>query len=113
MAYDETLAQRVRDALVAYTGPGITERRMFGGLAFMLDGNMCCCVTDPGLMTRVGPDAYAAALAQPHARLGAGSAGRPGHGRRPVGTDWAGHRVHRHAAAQIGCRPSPQSAPAG
>lgn len=69
MAYDETLAQRVRDALAACAGPGITERRMFGGLAFMLDGNMCCCVTEPGLMTRVGPDAYAAALAQPHAGL--------------------------------------------
>ena len=71
MAYDGTLARRVRDALAAYAGPGIsiTERRMFGGLAFMLRGNMCCCVTEYGLMTRVGPDAYADALAQPHAGL--------------------------------------------
>ena len=70
MAYDETLAQRVRDALAAYVGgPGVTERRMFGGLAFMLRGNMCCCVTQPGLMVRIGRDAYPDALAQPHAGL--------------------------------------------
>lgn len=67
MAFDETLAQRVRDALSDQ--PGITERRMFGGLAFMLHGNMCVCVNQSSLMTRVGPDAYAAALAQPHAGL--------------------------------------------
>ena len=67
MAFDETLAQRVRDALSDQ--PGITERRMFGGLAFMLHGNMCCCVNQSSLMTRVGPDAYTAALAQPHAGL--------------------------------------------
>lgn len=67
MAYDAELARRVRAALS--NRPGITERRMFGGLAFMLDGNMCCCVTEHGLMTRVGPDAYADALAQPHTGL--------------------------------------------
>ena len=65
MAYDETLAQRVKDALSDQ--PGITEKRMFGGLAFMLGGNMCVCVTQSSLMTRVGPDAYEDALAQPHA----------------------------------------------
>ena len=64
MAYDETLAQRVKDALSDQ--PGITERRMFGGLAFMLSRNMCCCVTQSSLMVRVGPDAYEDALAQPH-----------------------------------------------
>ena len=69
MAYDQTLAQRVRDTLAAAIGPGVGERRMFGGLAFMRNGNMCCCVTGRGLMVRVGPDAYADALAQPHAGL--------------------------------------------
>lgn len=65
MAYDETLAARVRADLADRAG--ISERRMFGGLAFMLSGNMCCCVTGHGLMVRVGVDAYEDALAQPHA----------------------------------------------
>lgn len=65
MAYDETLAERVRERLAGRCG--IDERRMFGGRAFMLDGNMCCCVTEHGLMVRVGPDGYEDALAQPYA----------------------------------------------
>lgn len=67
MAYDETLAARVRADLAERAE--IAERRMFGGLAFMMSGNMCCCVTEHGLMVRVGPDAYQDALAQPHAGL--------------------------------------------
>ena len=67
MAYDEMLAARVRAGLAERAE--IAERRMFGGLAFMLSGNMCCCVTEHGLMVRVGPDAYQDALAQPHAGL--------------------------------------------
>ena len=67
MAYDETLAARVRASLAGQSD--IDERRMFGGLAFMLGGNMCCCVTEHGLMVRVGPDAYEDALVQPHARV--------------------------------------------
>ena len=65
MAYDEALAARVRVTLSGRSG--IDERKMFGGLAFMLDGNMCCCVTERGLMVRVGPDGYEDALAQPYA----------------------------------------------
>ena len=65
MAYDESLARGVRAALS--TMAGIEERKMFGGLAFMLDGNMCCCVTSRGLIVRVGADGYAVALAKPHA----------------------------------------------
>ena len=41
---------------------------MFGGIAFLLRGNMLCGVVDRDLMVRVGPDAYAEALARPHAR---------------------------------------------
>ncbi len=71
MAYDETLAQRIR--LVLQDRPAaavaVAERKMFGGLAFMLDGNMCCCVTNQGLMVRVGADGYEDALAQPYAGL--------------------------------------------
>ena len=66
MAYDEALAQRVR-ALLADDST-ITERKMFGGLTFMLRGNMCCGVQNDELMVRVGPEAYDEALARPHAR---------------------------------------------
>ncbi len=66
MAYDEALAQRVR-ALLADDST-IAERKMFGGLAFMLRGNMCCGVQNDELMVRVGPEAYDDAVARPHAR---------------------------------------------
>lgn len=66
MAFDETLAARVRRALA--TEPGVTERRMFGGLCFLIRGNMCCGIVGDRLMVRVGPDAYREALSRPHAR---------------------------------------------
>lgn len=65
MAYDESLAARVTGILSHRAD--IAERRMFGGLSYMLAGNMCCCVTDRGLMVRVGPEGYDEALALPHA----------------------------------------------
>jgi TfoX/Sxy family transcriptional regulator of competence genes len=65
MAYDEKLAARIRRALPPT--PAITERKMFGGLAFLLDGKMFIGVTHD-LMVRVGPTAYEAALARPHVR---------------------------------------------
>ena len=65
MAYDEALAARVKEVLSEHSD--IAERKMFGGLAFMLAGNMCCCVTERGLMVRVGPEGYEGALALPHA----------------------------------------------
>ena len=66
MSYDESLAERVRTALA---GRGdVSERRMFGGLAFLVRGNMCCGVLGPNLVVRVGPASYAAALKEPHAR---------------------------------------------
>lgn len=66
MAYDEILAERIRTLL--FRRKGITERRMFGGLAFMVGGNMACGIVKDELMVRVGPDGYDDALAQPHAR---------------------------------------------
>lgn len=66
MAYDEGLAERVRTALE--DEPGVTERKMFGGLCLMLGGNMCCGIVGEELMVRVGPDAWESALALPHAR---------------------------------------------
>ena len=74
MAYDEDLATRVRDELGAE--PGITEKRMFGGLAFLVGGNLACSVTRGGLMVRVGPGNSDAALAEPGVRP-LDMAGRP------------------------------------
>lgn len=66
VTYDEGLAHRIRERLG--DRPGITEKQLFGGLAFMLNGNMVCGVVDDSLMARVGPDAYEEALGEPHAR---------------------------------------------
>ena len=66
MAYDEEMAFRIRAALAEQDG--VTERKMFGGLAFMVNGHMCCGIGKGDLMVRVGPDQYEEALAQPHAR---------------------------------------------
>ncbi len=66
MAYDETLADRIRHVLAGRDA--VTERKMFGGIAFMVGGNMACGVIRDDLMVRVGPDAHDAAVAQPHAR---------------------------------------------
>jgi TfoX/Sxy family transcriptional regulator of competence genes len=67
MAYSEELANRVR--AIAKVRPTVTEKKMFGGLAFMLNGNMFCGVTQDSLMARVGPGQYEASLAKPHVRL--------------------------------------------
>ena len=66
MAYDEKLATRIRKILTQYEA--VREIRMFGGLCFMLRGNMCCGVDKTNLMVRVGPEKYKQALTQPHAR---------------------------------------------
>ena len=66
MAYDEGLAQRIRELLDEQDG--LSEKKMFGGLAFLLNGNMAVGVVKGELMVRVGPDGYAAALTQPYAR---------------------------------------------
>ena len=66
MAFSEALAQRIREALGKRKG--IAERKMFGGLAFLLNGNMCCGVMGDRLMLRLGEDGAAEALAEPHTR---------------------------------------------
>lgn len=66
MSIDEGLAQRVREAL-ADRG-GVVEKRMFGGLAFMVRGHMTLGINGGELMVRVGKDAYDDALSRPGAR---------------------------------------------
>jgi TfoX/Sxy family transcriptional regulator of competence genes len=66
VAYDEGLAQRVRELIE--DEPGVSEKRMFGGLAFLVNGSMAVGVVKSELMVRVGPDDHAAALREPHAR---------------------------------------------
>lgn len=66
MAYDEELADRVCDVLAAR--PELTERKMFGGVAFMIGGNMAIGVIDDDLMVRLGPADTERALGEPHTR---------------------------------------------
>jgi len=66
MAYDVVLAERVREALGER--PGLVEKKMFGGIGFMLQGNMACGVNKEDLIVRVGPERYEQALAKPYAR---------------------------------------------
>jgi hypothetical protein len=66
MAYDEQLATRVREAI----GPraDVEEKKIFGGLAFLLDGRMFCGIVNDDLMVRVGPIRYNIALTEAHVR---------------------------------------------
>ena len=65
MAYDEGVASRIRQALAGKDG--LTEKKMFGGLAFLLNGNMLVGVMGERLLVRTGPREHAAALKRPHA----------------------------------------------
>jgi len=84
MAYDEGLAERVR-SLIEERGGG-KEKKMFGGLAFMVRGHMCFGVVGDELMIRVGPDAYEAALRE-HGAREMDFTGRPLRGMVFVGND--------------------------
>ena len=66
MVYSEQLANRLRKILSAFKG--VTEKKMFGGLAFMLYGNMCCGVVGDTMMIRTGPDLYETTLQKSYAR---------------------------------------------
>ena len=65
MAYDETLAERIRGVLPV---GDMREQKMFGGLAFMLDGHMLCGVVGDTLMLRLGPEGADRAQQRPHVR---------------------------------------------
>src|SRR5689334_16130180 len=66
MAYEESLAARIRDALARKKG--IEEKKMFGGIGFLLHGNMLVGVWKDSLIVRLGPDENEAALREPHVR---------------------------------------------
>jgi TfoX/Sxy family transcriptional regulator of competence genes len=67
MAYDEDLANRIREIVAGE--PGLTEKRMFGGLAFLIGGNMSVSASGQGgLLLRVDPAETEALLAEPHAQ---------------------------------------------
>ena len=66
MAYDEALAERVRD-LLTLRGD-LTERKMFGGIAWMVGGNMACGILGEDLIVRLEPDDASQALAEDHTR---------------------------------------------
>jgi hypothetical protein len=87
MAYDEELAERVRQQLAAERG--LVEKAMFGGVAFLLDANMAVGISGDELMVRVGPDRSDEALARPHARP-FDMTGRPMKGWILVGLDALG-----------------------
>ena len=66
MPYDVDLGLRIRQVLGGLTG--LTDKRMFGGIGFHVNGNMACGVYKDALIVRVGPEGYEEALARPHAR---------------------------------------------
>ena len=67
MAFDEGLAQRVREILDDTRG--LVEKKMFGGVGFLVDGNMAVGVLKDEVISRVGPDLYEDCLAEPYARV--------------------------------------------
>lgn len=64
MAYSEELAERIREVIDGR--PGVVERKMFGGIAWMVNGNMACGIIGDGLMVRLDRDDAEAAQAEEH-----------------------------------------------
>jgi hypothetical protein len=67
MAYNERLAERIRTHLGKRAG--LTEKKMFGGIGFLLRGNMCCGVHGEDMIVRIDPEATDAALSRPHTHV--------------------------------------------
>jgi hypothetical protein len=94
--YDEKLAARVRHALG--TRRGVVEQRMFGGVGFLLQGNICVGVQSDALVARVGPDQMTEAMTRPHASAFV-ITGQPMHGW--VIVDAAGLRTQQDLTAWV------------
>jgi TfoX/Sxy family transcriptional regulator of competence genes len=96
MAYDERTAERVRRVLTGRQD--VLEKKMMGGVCFMVSGSMCCGVSKSALMVRVGREAYQQTLTQPHVRPLEFA------GRRPIGfvlIDPVGYETDTALAAWI------------
>ena len=96
MPYDAKLADRIRRVVAGKRG--VTEKKMFGGIAFLLDGKMFCGVASNDLMVRVGPERHEDALGRPHVRP-MDFTGRPMKGYVFVGSD--GCRTQRQIVAWV------------
>jgi hypothetical protein len=111
MAYDEGLVTRVREVLG--DRPGLVEKQMFGGLAFMVHGNVACGVRGDNLIVRVAADDAETALDEPGTRpfdltgrpmkgwLAAGGRRRARRGRGPAPLGRPGPGLRRLVAAQV------------
>jgi TfoX/Sxy family transcriptional regulator of competence genes len=66
LSYDPAAAQRVRQVLSGWSD--VVEKKMVGGLSFLVNGNMCCGISGTALMVRVGADRREQALREPHVR---------------------------------------------
>lgn len=84
MAFDEALATRVRAVLGG--AKGLAEKRMFGGLAFLVNGNMCCGVHGEELILRIPPEQTDQTVEEPHVRI-FDMSGRPMKGWVLIGSD--------------------------
>ena len=84
MAYDERITAKVR--MLIADEADLTEKKMFGGIAFLIGGNMACGVNKEDLIVRIDPDEHQAALAEPGARP-FDFTGRPMKGWLSVGPD--------------------------
>jgi len=99
MPYDEQLARRVRPLMALRRG--FSEKKMFGGAAYFLDGNMCVWISKDSLLVRVGLEAYEAALQEPHVTT-FGSVKRPMRGWVMVGPDGLGEMALIRAWVELG-----------
>jgi len=110
MAFSEALAERIRQGLARLKG--VEEKKMFGGVGFLLNGNMLVGVWKNSLIVRLGPDSYDDALLEPHVKefniTGRPMKGwvlvEPGrcHWRRPVGgLDSTSREIRREAAGEV------------
>ena len=67
MSYDENLGSRVTSILA--DKPNMIEKKMFGGVGYLINGNMACGLNKEYLIVRVGPDSYQEALDDPHTKI--------------------------------------------
>ena len=87
MPYDEQLARRVRPLMALRRG--FSEKKMFGGIAYFLEGNLCVGVFRESLVVRIGLEAYGAALDEPYVTI-FGPVKRPMRGWVMVGPEGLG-----------------------